>query len=82
MGARGLRRLQALVVLPGRDLAKQVYDVFERYARGLHMMIGLAVGGGKKMADLINERRSLVAETYRKACNENVHSYDERMAGW
>ncbi|KAL9183540.1 hypothetical protein ACHAXT_004396 [Thalassiosira profunda] len=65
--ARGLRRLRALVVLPGRDLAKQVYDVFVRYARGSHLKIGLAVGGGKKRADLLNERRSLVVETLHEA---------------
>ncbi len=68
--ARGLRRLRALVVLPGRDLAKQVYDVFVRYAKGSHIKIGLAVGGGKKKADLINERRSLVVESYNEAFNE------------
>lgn len=69
-GARGLRRLRALVVLPGRDLAKQVHDVFVRYAKGSHIKIGLAVGGGKKRADLINERRSLVVETYHEGYSE------------
>ncbi|KAL3776231.1 hypothetical protein ACHAW5_008262 [Stephanodiscus triporus] len=69
-GARGLRRLRALVVLPGRDLAKQVYDVFVRYAKGSHIKIGLAVGGGKKRSDLINERRSLVVETYHEGYSE------------
>lgn len=68
--ARGFRRLRALVVLPGRDLAKQVYDVFVRYAKGSHIKTGLAVGGGKKKADLINERRSLVVESYNEAFNE------------
>ncbi|EED92951.1 atp-dependent RNA helicase [Thalassiosira pseudonana CCMP1335] len=58
---RGFRRLRALVVLPGRDLAKQVHDVFVRYAKGSHLKIGLAVGGGKKKSDLVYERRSLVA---------------------
>jgi hypothetical protein len=66
-GARGLRRLRALVVLPGRDLAKQVYDVFIRYAKGSQIKIGLAVGGGHKKGDLANERRSLVVETYNEA---------------
>ena len=66
--ARGLRRLRALVVLPGRDLAKQVCDVFVRYAKGSSIKIGLAVGGGKKRTDLINERRSLVVETYHESC--------------
>ncbi len=69
-GARGLRRLRALVVLPGRDLAKQVYDVFVRYAKGSDIKIGLAVGGGNKKGDLANERRSLVVETYNEAIQE------------
>jgi ATP-dependent RNA helicase DDX51/DBP6 len=69
-GARGLRRLRALVVLPGRDLAKQVHDVFVRYAKGSNIKIGLAVGGGKKRTDLVNERRSLVVETYHEGYSE------------
>ncbi|KAL3816182.1 hypothetical protein ACHAXA_007300 [Cyclostephanos tholiformis] len=69
-GARGLRRLRALIVLPGRDLAKQVHDVFVRYAKGSNIKIGLAVGGGKKRADLVNERRSLVVETYHEGYSE------------
>lgn len=67
--ARGKRRLRALVVLPVRDLAKQVYDVFVRYAKGSHLKIGLAVGG-KKKADLINERRSMVVESYNESWAE------------
>eukprot|EP00970_Alexandrium_tamarense_P005115 scaffold825_cov196-Alexandrium_tamarense.AAC.60 len=67
---RGFRRLRALVVLPGRDLAKQVHDVFVRYAKGSHLKIGLAVGGGKKKSDLVYERRSLVVETYNEAYSE------------
>jgi ATP-dependent RNA helicase DDX51/DBP6 len=62
-GARGRRRLRALVVLPVRDLAKQVYDVFVRYAKGSHIKVGLAIGG-KKKADLLNERRSMVVDSY------------------
>lgn len=68
-GIRGRRRLRALVVLPVRDLAKQVYDVFVRYAKGSHLRIGLAVGG-KKKADLINERRSMVVESYNESWSE------------
>lgn len=68
-GVRGLRRLRALVVLPGRDLAKQVHDVFVRYAKGSNLKIGLAVGGGKR-SDLLNERRSLVVEKYNESYSE------------
>mmetsp|Transcript_9418 Transcript_9418/g.16370 ORF Transcript_9418/g.16370 Transcript_9418/m.16370 type:complete len:593 (+) Transcript_9418:3-1781(+) len=73
-GARGVRRLRALVVLPGRDLAKQVYDVFVRSAKGSHIKIGLAVGGGKKRADLVSERRSLVVGTYHETFDETRDS--------
>ena len=41
---RQVRRLRALVVLPSRDLAKQVYQVFERYAKGSDLKIGLSLG--------------------------------------
>ena len=62
-GARGLHRLRALVVLPSRDLARQVHGVFVRYSKGSRIKIGLAVGGGRKRTDLTNERRSLVVES-------------------
>ena len=65
----GQRRLRALVVLPVRDLAKQVYDVFVRYAKGSHLKIGLAIGG-KKKADIVNERRSMVVENRRESWSE------------
>ena len=68
--SRGLRRLRALVILPGRDLAKQVFDVFIRYSKGSDLKIGLAVGGGSKRGDLANERRSLVVETYKEAMHD------------
>ena len=65
----GQRRLRALVVLPVRDLAKQVYDVFVRYAKGSHLKIGLAIGG-KKKADIVNERRSMVVENRKETWAE------------
>ncbi|KAL7514798.1 hypothetical protein ACHAXN_012119 [Cyclotella atomus] len=68
-GARGRRRLRALVVLPVRDLAKQVYDVFLRYAKGSPIKVGLAIGG-KKKADLVNERRSIVVDSYNDSWTE------------
>ncbi|KAL7483122.1 hypothetical protein ACHAW6_008778 [Cyclotella cf. meneghiniana] len=83
-GVRGLRRLRALVVLPGRDLAKQVYDVFVRYSKGSHLRIGLAVGGGKKKADLVNERRSMVVEAFNESWSEvrdEDGSFIRRRAG-
>jgi ATP-dependent RNA helicase DDX51/DBP6 len=41
---RKVRRLRALCVLPSRDLANQVYQVFEHYAKGSDLKIGLAIG--------------------------------------
>lgn len=41
-----VRRLRALVVLPSRDLATQVFQVFQRYSEGSHLKIGLAIGQG------------------------------------
>ena len=83
-GVRGRRRLRALVVLPVRDLAKQVYDVFVRYAKGSHIKIGLAVGG-KKKADLINERRAMVVESYNESWievkSENGSTVRRRAGG-
>ncbi|KAL3781587.1 hypothetical protein HJC23_007107 [Cyclotella cryptica] len=84
-GVRGLRRrLRALVVLPGRDLAKQVYDVFVRYSKGSQLRIGLSVGGGKKKADLVNERRSMVVEAFNESWSEvrdEDGSFIRRRAG-
>ena len=56
LALRVVRRLRALVVLPSRDLAAQVYQVFERYAQGSDLKIGLAIG----QSDFLQEQRSLV----------------------
>ena len=42
--SRKIRRLRALVVLPSRDLATQVYDVFQQYAQGSDLKVGIAIG--------------------------------------
>ncbi|CAJ1949532.1 unnamed protein product [Cylindrotheca closterium] len=44
LSTRKIRRLRALCVLPSRDLANQVYQVFEHYAKGSDLKIGLAIG--------------------------------------
>lgn len=56
LARRVVRRLRALVVLPSRDLAAQVHQVFERYARGSDLNIGLAIG----QSDFVQEQRSLM----------------------
>jgi hypothetical protein len=49
-------RLAALVVLPSRDLATQVFSVFQRYSQGSDLRIGLAIG----QTDFVEEQRALV----------------------
>mmetsp|Transcript_7814 Transcript_7814/g.8963 ORF Transcript_7814/g.8963 Transcript_7814/m.8963 type:complete len:635 (-) Transcript_7814:422-2326(-) len=44
LAKRRIQRLRALVVLPSRDLASQVYKVFRRYATGSNIEVGLAIG--------------------------------------
>lgn len=48
-----VRRLRALVVLPSRDLATQVFQVFQRYSEGSHLKIGLAIGQGDFKAEQV-----------------------------
>ena len=44
LSKRKVCRLRALVVLPSRDLAKQVYSVFDQFKEGSNLKIGLAIG--------------------------------------
>ena len=46
LASRRVRRLRALVILPSRDLAQQVYGVFDAYRKGSKndLRIGLAIG--------------------------------------
>lgn len=44
LASRVVRRLRALVVLPSRDLARQVHQVFETYTLGSSLKVGLAIG--------------------------------------
>jgi hypothetical protein len=53
---RILRRLSALVVLPSRDLATQVFHVFQRYSQGSDLRVGLAIG----QTDFVEEQRALI----------------------
>jgi ATP-dependent RNA helicase DDX51/DBP6 len=50
------RRLRALVVLPSRDLAQQVHQVFQKYAQGSALKIGLAMG----QTDFAQEQQALI----------------------
>lgn len=56
LAGRRVKRLRALVVLPSRDLATQVYKVFDRYSKGSDLSIGLSIG----QTDFAAEQSSLV----------------------
>lgn len=49
-------RLRALVLLPSRDLAVQVHNVFKAYARGTGLRVGLAIG----QTNFLEEQLALV----------------------
>jgi ATP-dependent RNA helicase DDX51/DBP6 len=44
LSRRQTRRLRALVILPNRDLANQVYQVFQSYVVGSDLKVGLSIG--------------------------------------
>lgn len=56
LSTRKVRRLRALCVLPSRDLANQVYQVFEHYAKGSDLKIGMAIG----QSDFQQEQEALI----------------------
>ena len=58
LATRRIRRLRALVILPSRDLAQQVYKVFDDYSKGSKndLRIGLAIG----QTDFKAEQKKLI----------------------
>lgn len=58
LAKRRIRRLRALVILPSRDLAQQVYRVFDDYRKGSEndLRIGLAIG----QTDFKAEQKKLI----------------------
>ena len=58
LAGRQVRRLRALVVLPSRDLANQVYKVFESYVEGSDLKVGLAIG----QSDFEAEKKALTLD--------------------
>eukprot|EP00536_Pseudo-nitzschia_multiseries_P003421 jgi/Psemu1/252649/estExt_Genewise1Plus.C_530017 len=58
LSTRKVRRLRALVILPSRDLAQQVYEVFDAYRKGSKndLRIGLAIG----QTDFQAEQKKLI----------------------
>lgn len=53
LSQRQIPRLRALVVLPSRDLANQVYQVFQQYVRGSNLRVGRAIGQSDFVAEQI-----------------------------
>ena len=51
-------RLKAIVILPTRELAIQVYDVFTQLSKGLNVSIGIATG----QVSIEQERENLVGD--------------------
>lgn len=69
LAQRQVRRLRALVVLPSRDLAQQVYQVFERYAKGSDLKIGLSIG----QSDFrMEQQQLLLGETDNRTSTKNL----------
>ena len=71
----GVRRLRALVVLPSRDLATQVYQVVERYMEGSTLRVGLAIG----QSDFVAEQMALTVDVTSKDIHmlrNRLHHYD------
>jgi ATP-dependent RNA helicase DDX51/DBP6 len=60
LSSRMVRRLRALIVLPSRDLAIQIYHVVERYSQGSNLRVGLAVG----QSDFSAEQQSIMLGEY------------------
>ncbi|EEC46778.1 predicted protein, partial [Phaeodactylum tricornutum CCAP 1055/1] len=54
---RKIRRLRALVVLPSRDLANQVFKVFKSFMEGSDLKVGLAIG----QSDFVAEQMAILA---------------------
>ena len=52
------RRLQALVILPSKDLALQVKNVMGTYAKGTHLKVGLASG----VKSFNDEKKQLISK--------------------
>jgi len=55
LATRRVRRLRALIILPSRDLATQVFEVFDKFTEGSDLKIGLAIG----QSNFIDEQRAL-----------------------
>jgi ATP-dependent RNA helicase DDX51/DBP6 len=71
LATRRVRRLRALVILPSRDLAQQVYDVFDAYTKGSKndLRIGLAIG----QTDFHAEQKKLILGDEENIGGQSTH---------
>lgn len=76
LSKRQVRRLRALVILPSRDLASQVYNVFERYTHGSDLRVGLAIG----QSDFKAEQRALIVGSREASVMEDIETVRRRLS--
>lgn len=76
LATRKVRRLRALVVLPSRDLAMQVHEVFVRYAKGSDLKVGLSIG----QSDFRREQQQLLLLSDVDSKGTEGHGSLERLA--
>jgi ATP-dependent RNA helicase DDX51/DBP6 len=67
--------LRALVVLPSRDLATQVYRVFEEYVVGSSFTVGLAIG----QSDFVAEQKALTVNESTRPLSDDVDMLSNRL---
>lgn len=65
---RRILRLRALVILPSRDLASQVYQVFDKFTEGSDLKIGLAIG----QSNFRDEQRIVTVGTSNNSILEDI----------
>ena len=65
---RSVVRLRALVLLPSRDLAVQVFDEFRRYSGAVGIKVGLVTG----QRDFAQEQREIVGRAGARGCQPVV----------
>jgi len=84
LSTRRIKRLRALVVLPSRDLATQVYKVFKAYSEGSDLTIGLAIGQNDnfqfEQKTLVVNDDEVIKEKSKFSSTSYVPNMDDRLA--
>jgi ATP-dependent RNA helicase DDX51/DBP6 len=76
LAKRRIRRLRALVILPSRDLASQVYTVFQKFTTGSDLKVGLAIG----QSNFREEQRALTVGDLDDSTLESLGSIRHRQS--